>query len=232
MAKTLLREKARKLRSKGKSVKEIAKKLGVAKSTISLWVRDVILTVEQLESLRQNSIKGGERGRLLGALVQKQRRLQLIEDSKDKGEKIIHELTERDFLIAGICLYWAEGTKKAKNVRFCNADPVLINFMIRWLKVCFGILSDDLALTVSLNEIHEPREVKVKNYWSKETGIPLKQFRKTSFKKVVNKKVYDNYDSHYGTLAVDVLKPARFYYKIMGLIHGLGKAKLNIDTPG
>lgn len=69
MAKPLLRIKARKLREKGESVNKIAEKLGVSKSTASYWVRDIILSLNQLEKLRSNSLKGAERGRLKGSLV-------------------------------------------------------------------------------------------------------------------------------------------------------------------
>ncbi len=64
MAKTQQKIKARELRRKGVSVKTIATELGVAKSTVSLWVRDIILTVEQLEKIRRNWIVGTELGRL------------------------------------------------------------------------------------------------------------------------------------------------------------------------
>ncbi len=53
MAKPLLRLKAREMRAKGESVKVIARKLNVGKSTASYWVRDIILLVEQLESLKK-----------------------------------------------------------------------------------------------------------------------------------------------------------------------------------
>ncbi|TSC88014.1 MAG: Uncharacterized protein G01um10147_245 [Microgenomates group bacterium Gr01-1014_7] len=52
MAKSLLRLEAHKLRKKGISVRKIAQTLGISKSTISHWTRDIILTVEQLEALR------------------------------------------------------------------------------------------------------------------------------------------------------------------------------------
>ena len=71
MAKSLLRLEARKLRKKGVSVKKIAKYLKVSKSSASRWVRDIVLTVEQLENLRKSSLEGAERGRLRNALIQK-----------------------------------------------------------------------------------------------------------------------------------------------------------------
>ena len=63
--------------------------------------------------------------------------------------------------------------------------------------------------------------MEIKDYWSKITGISLSQFRKTSWKKTKNKKVYLNFANHYGTLEVKVLKGSGVYYKILGLIYGL-----------
>lgn len=224
MAKSELRLKARQLRAKGVSVKSIARKLGVAKSSASLWVRDIILSVEQLERLRQQNIKGGERGRLLGALKQKQDRLKRIEKGIVNGKQMIKKLNKRELLLTGVALYWAEGTKKNREVAFCNSDPQLIQFMIEWLRRCFSVHVERLFCYVGINEIHKNREVVVKSYWSNLTKIPLTQFNKTSFKKVINKKVYANFEDHYGTLTVKVHQPGQLYYDIIGLIEALYRA--------
>jgi transcriptional regulator with XRE-family HTH domain len=54
--KTQERYRARKLRNyRGYSIKQIAVILGVSKSSVSLWVRDIALTEEQHEALRQRN---------------------------------------------------------------------------------------------------------------------------------------------------------------------------------
>ncbi len=224
MAKYLLRLKARKLRKNGVSVKKIAERLHVSKATASIWVREIILTVGQLEVLRKSMMKGKELGRFKSALLQKERRLKLMEESKILGIESLKNLTEREILVAGLALYWGEGSRKTREVEFCNSDPKMIKFLLHWLAKCFGIKSREIRCTVGINEIHHKREQFVKEYWSKITEIPLTQFRKTNFKKVKNKKVYENFNDHYGTLTISVLKPSRFYYKILGLIEGLHEA--------
>lgn len=223
MAKSLLRIKARNLRSKGESVKEISKKLYIAKSTVSLWVRDIILSVEQLEKLKQRSIKGGELGRLKGALMQKNRRLELVMKYREQGIKRLKNISENEFFVAGLALYWAEGSKKRREVSICNSDPDMINFMIVWLKKFFSLPVLRLKAVVGINYIHKDREEEVKKYWSAVTGIPLEQFRKTSFKKTNNKKIYSNFKEHFGTLSIKVLKSADICYKILGFIDGLAR---------
>lgn len=129
MSKSLLYIQARKLRSKGESVRDIAKSLGVSRGTASHWVRDMVLTVEQLEKLRQSSIKGSELGRLRGALVQKARRAEIIKNAEQEGIRNLTGLEKREFLIAGVALYWGEGCKKTTRMEFCNSDPRMVKFL-------------------------------------------------------------------------------------------------------
>lgn len=229
MSKSLLYIQARQLRSKGESVKNIASKLGVTRGTASHWVRDMVLTVEQLEKLRQSSIKGAELGRLRGALVQKARRAEIITKAERDGIERLSNIKQREFLIAGIALYWGEGCKKTTRMEFCNSDPRMVKFLTLWLKECLGVKEEDIRCRVGINISHLKREAKVKEYWSNITGIPLKRFSKTSFKKVSSQKIYSNFEDHYGTLTVMVSKGATYYYKIIGLIEGLYLSKFDKD---
>ena len=227
MAKSLLKIQARGMRSLGKSVSQIAIELGVSKSTTSLWVRDIILSVEQMESLKQSSLIGAELGRLKSALLQKERRLRLIDDSKRFGKEALSTLTEREFLVAGLALYWGEGYKKGREFSFCNSDPEMVKFLIRWLHNCFQIAIEDIKCSVGINEIHKEREELVRKYWSETLGIPLSQFTKTSFKKVTNKKIYLNFNEHFGTIRIRIKNSGAICYKVLGLIEGL-----KINMPG
>lgn len=232
MAKSLLRLEARKLRKRGISVAKIASYLGISKNSASRWTRDIILSVEQLEKLRKSMLKGAELGRVKSAMIQKKRRLMRFENSKREGIKALAHLKERELLIAGLALYWGEGSKKSQEVEFCNSDPKMIQFLLPWLQKCFNVQLVDIRCNVGINEIHTKREQIVKEYWSNVTGIPLMQFRKTNFKKVKNKKIYENFNEHYGTLSVSVAKPSRFYFKIMGLIDGLSEAGSGLVSRG
>ena len=221
MALALLRLEARKLRKRGISVKKIAQYLKVSKSSASAWVRDIILTIEQLEVLRKSSLEGAERGRLKSALLQKEKRRKKMENFIKSGIKSIGKVTEREFLIAGLALYWGEGYKKGRRLQLCNSDPKMIKFFLLWLRKCFAISYSEIRCRVGINHMHFKRDNLVRAYWSKITDIPVTQFTKTSFKKVANKKIYENFNDHYGTLSVEVSQPARFYGKIIGLIEGL-----------
>lgn len=97
----------------------------------------------------------------------------------------------------------------------------MIKFFIRWLIDCFGAERGEMRCRVGINSIHARRDEIVKRYWSEVTAIPLEQFRNTSFKKVKNKKIYKNFNEHYGTLTIEIAKSRVLYYKILGFIEGL-----------
>ncbi|MDP2362297.1 MAG: helix-turn-helix domain-containing protein [Ignavibacteria bacterium] len=222
MAKSKEKNKALKLRQKGKSIKEIAKELKIAKSTVSLWCRDIELTSEQIQKLHKQMKAGAYKG----ARIQYQRRLRKTKEFEKQGINEIGELSDRDFLLSGLGLYWGEGAKKRRWVKVNNSDPEIIKFILEWFRRILKVKPDRFTLRVSINKIHKDRIEELEEYWSKITGIPRKQFGTTTLIKVKNKKVYENFSTYYGTLTIEVRKSAELYYQIMGLIEGLIQRKI------
>ncbi|MBI2068906.1 MAG: hypothetical protein HYT67_02290 [Candidatus Yanofskybacteria bacterium] len=221
MAKSEQRLGARDLRKQGMSIIKIASLVNVAKSTVSLWCRDIDLTEEQKTILLISKEEGLKRGQLIGAEVQKKKRLEKIEEFRQKGVSNLKNLSSREFLIAGLALYLAEGSKGFKGVIFTNSDPVIIKFMVNWFISHFRIPTSDFTFYLIINEVHQPREQIVKDYWAEYLGISITQFRKTSFVKTKQKKIYANHDNYYGTIHFRILKSTDLLYKIQGLISGL-----------
>lgn len=201
MAKSAQRIEARRLRRTGESIIVIAKKLGVAKSFVSHWCDDIFLTKQQRKKLLWNSFKGGKKGRLLGAMANKRERINREKNLKNEGLKEIGKLTQRELFLVGAALYWAEGLKKDRRITLVNSDPEMIILFIRWLKECLCVNIEDIYCHVSINQDHQFRINEVQNYWSKITGIPLSGFTKPSYKKV-----YENFNEHYGTLFLKLRK--------------------------
>jgi hypothetical protein len=80
--------------------------------------------------------------------------------------------------LAGIMLYWAEGSKGGKNntVDFCNSNPEMIKVFLKFLRNICNI--DEKRLRV-LIYCHSNQDIDVLlNYWYKLTKIPLNQFVK------------------------------------------------------
>jgi hypothetical protein len=118
-----------------------------------------------------------------------------------KGEFKIKEIlnnSEEKLKIAGIMLYWGEGTKSGGTVTFSNSDPVMVKVFIKFLRNICGIAED--RLRALLHVYSDQDEKKLKSFWSKNTNIPGRQFSK-SFVHIKRGGSYKK-NSQYGTISL------------------------------
>jgi hypothetical protein len=103
-------------------------------------------------------------------------KLSQIEALRAEADERLREITDREFLIAGVALYQAEGSKTDGEVAFPNTDPRMILFFCTWLRRFFDI--DESRLRVRLY-LHEGLDIDEANaFWSALTGIPMTSFGK------------------------------------------------------
>lgn len=210
------------MRKEGESIKGIALILGVSKSSVSLWCRDIVLTEEQMVFLKKEKIKGGMAGRIKGTESNKKKKLDSIAEAEKQAKAMLGKVESRDLLIAGIALYWGEGSKAESTGKlgFSNSDPRMITFMLEWLQEFFNVSPSDLYLRIFINIIHQPRIEKVKDFRASLIGIERSCLAVT-YIKTPQKKVYENYDSYYGVLSIRVKKGTFIRYKVLALISAL-----------
>jgi hypothetical protein len=160
------RQQARQLRRAGLPLAEIAARLGVSKSSVSLWVRDVAF--EPLPRVT--------RGRRREPNALQRRRQAEVERLLEEGRARIGRLSEREFLVAGVALYAGEGSKQDGRVRFVNSDPRMVVFFCSWLRHFYEVDESRLRLVLYL---HQGLDLSAAiAYWSTLTGIPESQFTK------------------------------------------------------
>lgn len=172
MARRAERDKARILRSQGKSYSEIRDVLGVGKGTLSAWLHDMPLSTEQIRSLRDWNPRRIENYR---ATVERRRNARL-DGVYQKVRRDIGKFTKRELFIAGLFLYWGEGSKSTKgSVSVSNTDPHVIHFFLNWLNV-LDVPREKLKV-----KLHLYSDMDIQSemcHWSEELQIPLSQFRK------------------------------------------------------
>ncbi len=221
MAKQQEKYDAQILRKNGDSISSIAKKLGVSKSTVSFWCKEISLTPRQITKIAKTSKHHATEALLKAAEKLRDDRKIRVNQANLAGRKIVGKLSNRDVLMVGLGLYWGEGYKKgSQELGFTNSDPSMILFYLKWLKTSFSIDRERLILRVSINYNHINREKVVIKYWSTLLGIPESQFTKTSFIKTKAKK--QKYATeHFGTLRVKVRRGTNLRHQILGSIDGL-----------
>ncbi|MEK7523668.1 MAG: hypothetical protein AAB588_01430 [Patescibacteria group bacterium] len=169
--------KALDLRKKGISYRQIINAIPVSRSTLSLWLRDIVLTHEQKRRLLSNRAKGAYKG----AKVQQEKRVRKTQLIIQQAEKEFLTLKKDMLFLGGLFLYWAEGDKHRKEmVKFTNSDPMMISFMMKWFrKICY-VPENKFRVQLHIHDFHIRGNVE--KFWSKITGVSQKQFYKTYIK--------------------------------------------------
>ncbi|MCL6096209.1 MAG: hypothetical protein M1444_00785 [Patescibacteria group bacterium] len=223
----IIKNNVRELRIKGLSLGQIHEKTGAPKTTIRSWIKDIKLSQEQLNEFKSRTQKALQEGRIRKQKQSKALRLNNEKKLLLKGIARVGNLNNRDFLIAGVALYWGEGFKNKHEHRlgFCNSDPEMIKFYIKWLEESLGIKKESIIARLTLNESYEKRTKEIEDYWSKITGIPKSEFSKTFYQKTKWKRQY-NEDIYHGVLRIHVKDSLNMLLLMKGFIEGL---KLNLE---
>ncbi|MFH0790756.1 MAG: hypothetical protein V2A64_03910 [Candidatus Omnitrophota bacterium] len=172
--------KARLLREHGCSIREIARKINCAKSSVSGWVRDISLTDEQIRRLKSNQDKGrAKAANHPNSPKQAQARIR-NEIIKFRAKEIPAQYSVDLLKIVGSALYWAEGYKASFNmVNFSNADPYMISIMMRFFRTVCKVPEKKFRGAVHMHP--SLNKNKAERFWSLTSGIPIAQFHKTQF---------------------------------------------------
>lgn len=212
---------ARKLRSKGKSIRAITRMLQISSSSASIWCRDIELSAKHKAKLAKQS-KNTE---LLRKFAKQRHEDKINHDTQlfDQSKNEINKIGDKELFLLGLALYWAEGfkSKKEKQVGFCNSDPRMVKFILNWFKKSLNIPNEYFVLRAEFNISHKDRKEEIELYWSKLTGIPKAQFIKPYFQRTQSIKDYSYRDKYYGLLRIRVRKSSVLLVKLRGWIEGL-----------
>jgi transcriptional regulator with XRE-family HTH domain len=214
------RARARELRGQGMDYEEIAAALGVSKSSVSLWVRDLPIPARlSYAECRQRSAEGARRY----WAAERPAREALRAAVREAAAAQIGDLTDRELLIAGAIAYWCEGAKskphrRSDRVVFINSDPDLIRFFLRFLDAT-GTARASLSFRIYIHENADADAAQ--RFWLEITEAMPEQFLTPTLKhhnpKTVRKKVGEDY---HGCLRIDVHGGADLYRKIEGWAAG------------
>ncbi len=92
-------------------------------------------------------------------------------------------IIEQKLKIAGIMLYWAEGSLKGKGttVDFANSSPQMVKLFLKFLRNICGVGEQRLRIYLYCHSYCDIE--KMKEYWHQITKIPLSQFTKPYVRK-------------------------------------------------
>lgn len=172
------KEEAFRLRAEGNSYQAIRAKLRIPLATLSDWFRDVDWSGEIRTRLteaakKESVVRMREMDRVRGQHLEA-----VYAEAKKEARQELEVLKYNPLFIAGIMLFWGEGTKTTRNqVRFTNSDPELIRFYIQFLLKACRIPPEKLR--VALHIYPELDDASLRRFWSFVTGVSLTNFHKS-----------------------------------------------------
>ncbi len=216
--KLIEKQKAITLRQEGRSIKDIARIVGVSKASVSVWVRNIVLSKKQLSVLKTNGLSL--------EIIEKRRRRRLENEQEKRdvistlAQKDIKNISEHDLRLIGLCLYWGEGGKTHKGAaRISNSDPAVIKVMMRFFReIC---MVEEKKFRGHIH-IHSHLDMdKAEKYWSSVSGVPISQFFKTYTKpSIASKNKKDSLP--YGTFDIYVCN-TKLFLQIIAQIEKIKK---------
>lgn len=207
---------ARELRAQGWSIKEIEHRLGVSRSSVSRWVRDVELEPEAREALaakiRLGPIVAAERNAAAARAIRAGHQAEGRRFAQERGA---------DYA-AGCALYWAEGSRERNVVKLTNSDPEMLAYSARFLRTQFGVRSSEMVIRCNLFVDHVERREEIEDVWLERLGlsrISLRASTINTYSKCTKKKRTNKLP--YGTCALMVYS-TRIAQTLLGSLQELG----------
>lgn len=177
-------QKALALRKEGLSYSQIRRIIKVSKSTLSLWLRKYPLSKKRINELRAWNERRIERFRET-MRCKKEARLQ---EAYITQKKALLPLKKKELFLAGLFLYWGEGTKSTMDrLSISNTDPSVIKFFLTWLNKSLNVPEQKVRILLHLyDDMDVDQEIK---FWSNILKIPLEQFARPYIKKTSSKSI-------------------------------------------
>ncbi len=166
-------ERARALHEQGYSIREICKLVDAAKGSISIWVRDISLSQEQLQRPGNNRVIAREKAR---ATVLANRNKRIAQYYKEAEEEFRVLRQDPEFMF-GLALYIGEGYKGPNTeVGFINWNPQVVLKALEFF-ARIGVAKSHIRCRITLHPTQNKEEAEA--FWSKTLDIPLTQFNQT-----------------------------------------------------
>lgn len=218
IAKEKEKVKAVTLRKSGYTYNEILAKIPVAKSTLSVWLREIGIAKRQKQRLTMKR----KAAQLKAQQACRQNRINKEKLTIDAAKKEVGVLTKNNLWLIGAMLYWAEGSKQknhnvSQRVTFSNSDPDMIKLFDNWLRNICKIPKNNLIYSIYIHETADTE--KARKFWEKLIAAHIDRiyFKRNKIK--TNRK--NKNEDYKGLLRIDVRRSTDFNRKIKGWIEGI-----------
>ena len=206
-------ELGRKLRREGWTYGEIMEVLPVGKGTLAGWCKDIRLSPDQIEEIKARRPAGIRTG--IPIDTQRKRRLEIETIRKSAEAEAPFRLTDA-LWVAGVTLYWGEGSKANNRLELANADPRALRLFMKFAR---SNHDPEAEFHAALNLHADNDEVRARYWWASALDLPVKNFRKTFIKP--DGTGHRKNHLPFGVCRVSLCRSTDALHRTMGWIDGL-----------
>lgn len=172
-----LRPNAIALRKRGASIRDIERRMGIPRSTLSGWFQSIELSVYHKKILEKRREAGMVTARKMAVVWHNAKKAERIAEAARTGEETLQKIdhyTKEIIELALALLYLGEGAKKTLVTSLGNSDPLILRFFISALRQVYTVPLKDIRCELHLRADQDPESLK--KYWSKTLRVPLSNF--------------------------------------------------------
>ncbi|MDB5204619.1 MAG: hypothetical protein JWP09_647 [Candidatus Taylorbacteria bacterium] len=181
---------------KGYSIGRIEKELGIPRSTLSGWFKNVILSQSQKDKLAENCRMGMIKGRKKAIIWHNKQKDDRLKLASVDAENVLLKIDFKNRVMVELALsmlYLGEGFKKGCRTGMGNSDPLILKFFITTLEKTYGLDRSKVSCDLHLRADQDIE--KMKKFWANELNLSVRQFISVSIDKRTEGKVtYKNYN--------------------------------------
>lgn len=165
------------MRKRGASIRDIEMRLGIARSTLSYWLRHISISKfhsQNLERRAEQSLVKARKAAVKWHNAEKAARLDLAKEQALQSLSKIDTGNSDILELALALLYLGEGNKKSDRTAMGNSDPIILCFFVSMLQRLYDVPLMDMKCELHLRADQQPE--KLIDYWSKALNIPRENF--------------------------------------------------------
>jgi|tagenome__1003787_1003787.scaffolds.fasta_scaffold20838257_2 hypothetical protein len=123
-------------------------------------------------------------------------------------------------------LYWAEGARNRNQVIFTNADADMLELFTSFLRRCYDVTDDRIALTVNVHLGNGLTLDEIESWWLRRLALPRSSLRQAAVNRVSRASQRKRRTLPYGTVRLAVCSTF-----VLQSIYGAIQAYAGIDRP-
>lgn len=189
------KDSAVQMRKRGASIRTIEQRLGIPRSTLSGWLKDVPLAPIHQRRLKKRWNNALIEARKRAVLWHNAQKLNRIQAAREAAHVMLSSVDAADSALIELALaflYLGEGNKRTPATALGNSDPAILRFFIVALRTLYDVPLSDIRCELHLRADHDPSASV--SYWSAALGLPEKNFGKPSVDpRTAGKPSYERY---------------------------------------